>query len=234
MASFTVAQRAVRRSGVARIGAVLAGMAMVLASTASVASAAPSSSSARNFQKILGHIKRTSGKTFLVTYTFTENGMTQKVTFAQKPPQEAIITPQGSFYINNKSSVIVCEGSSNTCTQLPASEAAAATSVTNLFSPGVLTGTLQGIEGEVAAHVAGIKVTTRSASYGGQRSTCATVKSRVSKSTVTYCASNGSGVLTHFSSGKSSGTLTAYQSNPPASTFSPPAGATINTLPSGV
>jgi hypothetical protein len=106
--------------------------------------------------------------------------------------------------------------------------------LTALFSPGVLTRTLQGIEAEVTAHVAGVSITSTSATHGGQASTCVTANTKAEPSGVTYCASNSTGVLTYFSANGNSGTLTAYNANPPASTFSPPADATINTLPKGI
>lgn len=183
---------------------------------------------------MLGRIKRKSDATFSVTYSIVSNGKTQTVTFAQNPPKEAIVTSGGSYYVNG-SSVTVCQGqgSSPTCTSLPSSAAAGATAISDLFAPGVLTNTLQGIEGEVAAHVAGVSISSNSASYGGQDSTCVNVKSSAEPSGVTYCASNSTGVLTYFSAGGNTGTLTAYDGSPPDSTFSPPAGATINTLPTG-
>ncbi len=193
-----------------------------------------SGSSATKLSTVLSHIKQNSGMTFSVTYNLMEAGKSQTVTFAQKPPKEAIITPEGSYYVDG-TSVIVCmgQGSSAHCTSLPSSAAAGANAISDLFSPGVLTSTLQGIEGEVSAHIAGVSISSSSATYGGQDSTCVSV-TKTGQPQVMYCASNSSGVLTYFSAGGNSGTLTAYDANPPDSTFSPPAGATVETLPSGV
>ncbi|MGO8870106.1 MAG: hypothetical protein ACLQPH_01665 [Acidimicrobiales bacterium] len=105
--------------------------------------------------------------------------------------------------------------------------------LTELFSPGILTNTLKGIEAQAAAHAAGVNVTTGSGSYGGQASTCITFTSASNPTAVRYCASNSAGILTYFSAGGNVGTLTAYSPNPPASSFAPPAGATVQTLPAG-
>lgn len=191
-------------------------------------------SSSVNLSTVLGRIKHNSGATFSVTYNImTSAGKAETVTFAQDPPKEAIVTSSGAYYVDG-SSVTVCQGqgSSATCTSLPSSEAAGATAISDLFAPGILTNTLQGIEGEVAAHVAGVSLSSHSATYGGQASTCVDI-AKSGQPSVTYCASTSSGVLTYFSAGGNTGTLTAYDASPPSSTFSPPAGATVNTLPSG-
>ncbi len=106
------------------------------------------------------------------------------------------------------------------------------TGLTDLFSPAILTNTLKGIQSEEAAHV-GVIVNKSSATYGGLSSTCVTVKGSAQPSAVTYCAADSSGILTYANAGGSTVTLTAFSTNPPASTFSPPAGATVQTIPAG-
>ena len=108
-----------------------------------------------------------------------------------------------------------------------------ARALTDLFSPGVLTTTLERIEAEAVARAAGISVHTSSATYGGLASSCATLTSNGQPKPVTYCVANSSGILTYSSANGTTVTLTAFTANPPASTFSPPSGATVQTLPAG-
>jgi hypothetical protein len=187
-----------------------------------------------SIQAVESRISRSSNATFSVTYVTQNAGKSQTITFAQAPPKEAVITSSGSFYIDG-SKIITCQGtgSTPTCTQLPASLAGSADALTRLFSPGVLTSTLKGIEAQVDAHLAGVSLTTSSAKYAGLDSTCITVKAPTNPAPIKYCAADSAGILTYFSAGGNSGMLTAYSPNPPASTFSPPAGTTVQTLPSG-
>jgi hypothetical protein len=185
---------------------------------------------------VLDGITRTSNASFSATYTTADSstGQSQTVTFVQSPPKAAVITSHGSFFLNG-TSVIECSGtgSTATCTSLPTSMVGSVNSLTALFSPGHLTDTLKGIEAETTAHTAGVSLSTSSGSYGGYASMCITAKTTTDPSGVTYCAANSSGILTYFSASGNTGTLTSYTANPPASTFSPPTGATVQTLPTG-
>ena len=187
-------------------------------------------------KSIVNGITKTSNTTFSSTYTTADSqtGQTQTVTFAQSPPKSAVITKNGSFYING-STVTECSSASGTvtCTSLPSSMKGSVSSLADLFSPGVLTDTLKGIEAESVAHAAGVSVTTSSGTYGGYPSTCLTAKVPTDPSAVTYCAAKSNGILTYSVAGGNTVTLTAYTANPAASTFSPPAGATTQTLPAG-
>ena len=195
-----------------------------------------SSNSVSGLGSIVTGIKKSSGATFSATYTTANSttGKNQTVTFAQSPPKSAVVTPSGSYYING-TSVTACEGSgaSASCQSLPSDLGPSVSAVTDLFSPGVLTTTLQGIEAQAAAHAAGVSVHTSTATYGGQASTCATLKSPSQPNPVSYCVAKSSGLLTYSSANGTTVTLTAFTANPPASTFSPPAGATTQTLPGG-
>jgi hypothetical protein len=203
----------------------------------STGSSAPSASggSASALNTVENGITKSVGATFSATYltAHSSTGQSQSVTFAQSPPKSAVITPSGSFYLNG-SSVTECQGSgsSATCTSLPSNLTSSLTGLTNLFSPGILTNTLKGIQAEEAAHV-GVIVSESSGTYGGQASTCVTVKGSSQPSAVTYCAANSSGILSYANTAGSTVTLTAFSTNPPASTFSPPAGATVQTIPGG-
>ncbi len=199
--------------------------------------AAAGGGSASSVQSIVSGITRTSNTTFSSTYTTSDSqtGQSQTVTFAQSPPKSAVITKSGSFYING-STVTECTNASGTvtCTALPSSLTASVSSLTKLFSPGVLTDTLKGIQAASVTHAAGVSVTTSSGTYGGYPSTCLTAKVPTDPTAVTYSAAKSNGILTYSVADGNTVTLTAYTANPPASTFSPPAGATTQTLPAGV
>ena len=201
-------------------------------STASTAAAGGADNALRTVED---RITRTTGATFSVSYQIAHGaaGPSQSVTFAQSPPKSAVVTPTGSFYING-SSIISCQGSggSTTCGSIPSSASDAVDGFTNLFSPGVLAKSLRAIEAEAQAH-AGVSVTTSSGTYGGLASTCVTARSQSQPTPVTFCAADSSGILTYTNASGVTVTLTAYSASPPASTFLPPAGSTVVSIPAG-
>ena len=202
--------------------------------TTATASASGSGSGLNGLSSVVNRINDSSAKTFSATYQITEAGHTQTVTFAQDPPKSAVITPSGSFYIDG-TSIIVCQGSgsSATCNSLPSSLSSELSGITDLFSPTTLSNSLKGLQAQADARAAGVSVTTSSATHGGLESTCFTLTKTSDATKDTYCAANSDSVLTFASTATSSVTLSSFTANPPASTFSPPAGATITTVPGG-
>jgi hypothetical protein len=102
----------------------------------------------------------------------------------------------------------------------------------NLFSPTVALGLFSEAKQATVARALGIKVSSSSATYAGQPSTCisVTVRGKSSK----YCVTK-QGILSYSGSSNSSSyfKLTKYSSKPPASLFALPTGATVSTLPGG-
>ncbi len=205
-------------------------------SSAGSASTTAPAKATNGLTSILNGVSKSSSTTFSATYVVSEasTGKTQTVTFAQSPPKSSIVTSSGSFFLDG-TSVTECQGSgsSATCTSLPSSLAGAFTGLANLFSPSIITNTLRGVQAAVAANGAGYVVSTSSGSYGGQASKCVTVKGTAEPTPVTYCAATSNGVLTYVNANGNTVTLQAYSANPPTSSFAPPAGATIQTLPAG-
>ena len=196
--------------------------------------AAPASAFAAGSGGGLGSVASGIGKsetlTFSVTYHIITNaGKAQDITFAQEPPKQAIITSAASFYIS-PSQVLLC--SKGSCYKLPSSMSSELTGLQDLFAPQIIEGQLKALEAVAASKGYHIKVS--SATYGGLASTCVTVSGPKLPSGATYCASDKVGLLTRANASGSSLTLTSYSGNPPASTFSPPPGDTVVTLPSGV
>lgn len=196
--------------------------------------AATGGGSSNGLSAVVNRIANSSGKTFSATYEITEAGKTQTVTFAQDPPKSAVITPNGSFYISG-TSVTECQGSGSTatCNSLPSSLSSELSSITDLFSPSTLSDSLKGLQAQADARAAGVSITTSTATHGGLASTCFTLTKTSDATNDTYCAANSDSVLTYASTATSSVALTSFTANPPASTFAPPAGATITSLPAG-
>ena len=203
--------------------------------TTTAASSGGGSSSGSGLSSVLGGINKSSNATFSATYTLTEasTGKTETITFAQQPPKSAIITSNGSFYVNG-TTVTECQGSGSTatCTSLPSSMTSSLSALTGLFSPTSLATSLKAVQAE--SNAAGYSIATSTATYGGLASKCVTVKGPSVPNGAIYCGSTSSGVLTYTSAAGNTVTLQSFTSNPPASTFAPPAGATVQTLPAGV
>ncbi len=102
----------------------------------------------------------------------------------------------------------------------------------SFFSPTVALTLFSEAKNAAIAHALGIKMSSSSATFAGQPSTCVSVsvKGKSSK----YCVTK-QGILSYSGSSSSSSyfKLTKYSSKPPASLFAVPTGATITTLPGG-
>ncbi len=207
------------------------------ASTTTTAAASGSGTATAQLNSIVNQLDRSASATYSATYQVVDaaSGKTQSITFAQSPPKSSVTTASGSFYING-STILECQGtgSSAKCTSLPSSLSSSVTSITNLFSPNVVSTTLRGLGASAVARSQGVSISTSSATYGGQASSCVTVKGPTAPQGGTYCASNANHVLSYAAFNGNTVTLTAFSANPPATSFSPPAGATVATLPSGL
>jgi hypothetical protein len=105
--------------------------------------------------------------------------------------------------------------------------------LTDLFSPATIVSDLKGVEAQAGAHSAGYVISTSSATYRGLASNCGTAKGTSVPTPATYCGSTSNGVLTYVNAVGNTVTLQSYSPNPPASTFAPPAGATVQSVPAG-
>jgi hypothetical protein len=205
-------------------------------SSSSSSTTASTGGSGSGLDSLVSGITKSSNATFSATYVITEasTGKTETVTFAQSPPKSAVSTTGGSFYIDG-TSITECQGtgSTATCTTLPSTMSSLVTGITDLFSPNVIADSLKGVKAAAAAKGAGYVISTSSATYGGQSSTCVRAKGASEPTPVVYCGSRSNGILTYLNADGNTVTLQAYTANPPASTFAPPAGATMQTLPAG-
>ena len=203
--------------------------------TTTTAGSSGSGGSGNGLSSVVNGISKSSTTVFSATYVVTQasTGKTETITFAHNPPKAAITTSEGSFY-EDGTSIIECQGSgpTPTCTSLPSSMAGSLTGLTALFDPTALSASLKAVEATATA--TGYSISVSNATYGGLASKCVTVKGPAVPNGSTYCGSTSNGVLTYTSAAGNTVTLQSFTANPPASAFSPPAGATVQTLPAGV
>jgi hypothetical protein len=98
----------------------------------------------------------------------------------------------------------------------------------NLFSAGSVLSVFSEAEQSAVARVLGIKLSSTSASYAGQPSTCITVARK--GQTGKYCVTK-QGLLSYSGSGKSYFKMVKYSAHPASSLFNLPAGASTVTIP---
>jgi hypothetical protein len=208
-----------------------------------------------NLKALTNSINNAKHLTYLAQYTAVNNGQRTIVTIAQSPPKSNFTTSSGSV-INNGKTTYYCSTSSvgsgnsgNTgstsnsgstgSSSPPASQQCLSVNGSNpllglesVFSPAVALGALAEAKQGLVSRLLGIKVSSSSATFAGQPSTCVTVSVRGHGGK--YCVTK-QGLLSYSGTASSSNyfELTKYSSNPPASLFSLPTGATTETLPGG-
>ena len=153
---------------------------------------------------------------------------TQTITVEQKPPKSVLSTASGSV-INDGTKTYFCSTSGGTQSCLAMTGTNPLASLTAIFDPQTILGSVQSAAAQADAHAAGYSLSFSSGSYGGQGAKCATYSGagQTGKACVT-----STGVLAYVQAGGNTVTLTSLTTNPPDSDFSLPAGATVVTEPS--
>jgi hypothetical protein len=182
-----------------------------------------------NVKALTNSINRAKHLTYLAQYTSVSNGQKTIVTIAQAPPKSNFSTSGGQV-INNGKTTYYCSTSTGTAQCLSVNGTNPLLGLEGLFSPTVALGALAEAKQGLVSRFLGIKVTSSSASFAGQASTCVTVS--VHGKGGKYCVTK-QGLLSYSGSSSSYFQLTKYSSTPSASLFSLPAGATTATLPGG-
>jgi hypothetical protein len=182
-----------------------------------------------NVKALTNSINRAKHLTYLAQYTALSNGQKTTVTIAQAPPKSNFST-QGGSVINNGKTTYYCSTTTGTPQCLSVSGANPLLGLEGLFSPTVALGALAEAKQGLVSRFLGIKVTSSSATFAGQSSTCVTVSLHGKGGK--YCVTK-QGLLSYSGSSSSNFQLTKYSATPPASLFSLPAGATTATLPGG-
>ncbi len=215
-----------------------------------VASAGPVSNA--KLKALTNSINRAKHLTYVATYTTVNGNQTSTVTIAQKPPKSNFSSAGGQV-INDGKSTYYCStngssgnsgasaisggtGNSDTVGG-PASGPATCISVKgsnpllalqNAFSPALALSAFAQARQGIVSRVLGIKVSSTSATFAGQPSTCVTVTVR--GHSAKYCVTK-QGILAYSGTPSNYFKLTAYSSKPPASLFTLPAGATTQSVP---
>ncbi|MGH9121560.1 MAG: hypothetical protein ACRDYC_06390 [Acidimicrobiales bacterium] len=167
--------------------------------------------------------------TYKAVYTASTSGQTQTITIEQAPPK-SVFSVGSSEVIGTGTTTYYCStGSGASC--ISSSGANPLASIENLISPATVIAALNAAQAESAAKAAGYSLTYSSGTYAGQTSTCANVSGPGGSGK--YCVA-GDGLLTYVGSGTNTFELTSYSTTAPASDFSLPSGATIQTLPPGI
>ncbi len=165
--------------------------------------------------------------TFAATYTYTANGKTQSITFAQSPPKSLLKVGTTALVLSDGTTSTYCGGTH--CYSV-SSAADPLSSIAYLFDGTTFTDSVQAYSGAAAAQLAneGITLSFSSSTYAGQPSRCVTV-TKSGKSFIWCVATNG--ILDYWSSGTAKFTLTAFTSSPPSSDFTLPAGDSVSSAP---
>ncbi len=204
------------------------------ASATSSATTSPStsgSSSLSKLESLSSTIQGAEKATFKSVYTITNAGMTQTVTIEQSPPKSLFITKGGSV-IDTGTATYFCSTTSTPETCISEGSSNPLASLVAIFSPATVLAGLREAQAEAGAHAAGYSLSFSSGSYAGQSTTCANISG--AGHTAKYCVTK-QGILAYVSSNSGgSFALTSYSSSPPASDFALPAGATVETIPTGV
>jgi hypothetical protein len=231
----------------------LIALAAALVLPSATASAKPVSKA--NLKALTNSINRAKHLTFAATYTAVNGGQTSTVTIAQKPPKSNF-SSSGGEVINDGKHTYYCSSTGGGGTGSSGNSGSSSTSGSSGNSGNTGSGKstcisvkgsnpLLGIEAAYSSTAAlsafaqarqglvsrllGIKVSSSSATFAGQPSTCITVTVR--GRTAKYCVTK-QGILAYSGTGSDYFKLTQYSSNPSASLFSLPAGATTQSVPS--
>jgi hypothetical protein len=186
-------------------------------------------STSLNVKALTNSINHAKHLTYLAQYTALSNGQKTTVTIAQAPPKSNFST-QGGSVINNGKTTYYCSTTTGSPQCLSVSGTNPLLGLEGLFSPAIALGALAEAKQGLVSRFLGIKVSSSSASFAGQPSTCVTVSVRGKSGK--YCVTK-QGLLSYSGSSSSYFQLTKYSATPSASLFSLPAGATTATLPGG-
>ena len=190
-----------------------------------------------NLKALTNSVNRAKHLTYAATYTAVAGGQTSTVTIAQEPPKSNF-SSSGGQVINDGTHTYYCPaggstgnvgssgGGKATCISVKGSNPLLGLEAA--FSPTVALNAFAEARLGLVSRLLGIKVSSSSATFAGQPSTCITVAVR--GHSAKYCVTK-QGVLAYSGTSSNSFTLTQYSSKPSASLFSLPAGATTQSVP---
>lgn len=210
--------------------------------TTTTKSTSLSSELAKLQTSLKGQKKQTFFASYKLTNTSTATHKTQSITFAQQGTKALFKMTSGTiidtgkttlFCSSNTTTTSSTKGSSSgpeTCIQSTGADPLAG--VLDLFSGTAALEFFGSAEAEAEAKQAGVTVSFSTGTYAGLASKCLSVTGGASDTNGKYCVAN-IGILDYWDTTGSSAVLTKYSASIPAGTFTPPAGATITTIPGG-
>lgn len=212
-----------------RLAATGALSVLTVGGTAGWLLAQPAVASNSNLNKISSSLKSGERSTFSATYTINSSGRNETLTIAQSPPKSLLKTG-GATVINTGRTTYYCTsyGSQHQCVKSTGSNPLVG--LASAFSAPQVLSSITGAEQQVNSHANGYSVSTSSANYAGQPSTCVSVTGQGRNAK--YCVTN-SGVVAYVGSSSGSFRLTSYTKRVSGSSFSTPSGATSITTPGG-
>jgi hypothetical protein len=214
---------------VVRVAAVGAGLILTL-SIAAPASAAHKKVTSSNINALTKELNNGKKISFEAVYKSTEGGQNETITIAQAPPKTYFSSGGGSV-IGTGTKTYYCSGSAGSTSCLSAGTANPFANLETLFSPATALAEFGEAKEGLVSRALGIKVSESSATIAGQASTCVTVT--VHGNGGKYCVTK-QGILSYSGAGKNYFELKSFTKSPSSSLFNLPAGATTETLPSGV
>ena len=228
----------VRAKSVSRVAALGAVVALAMATSLGAASVAGAHTkkklTSKQIQKDLKalstKVNGSKGQSFKAEYAVTI-GQSETFTYAQAPPKSLLQTSHG-LVIETGTQLLFCSTSSGAPTCVAESSGSNPfAAVENLFSPTAAQNFLKTAEAQAGAKKAGYTVSFSTGTYAGQPSRCVTYSGhgKTGKDCVTT-----SGILDYVGTSAGHVEMTSYSKTVPSSAFTPPAGATVETLPTGV
>ncbi len=214
---------------IVRAAAVGAGLVLML-SVATPASAAHKKVTSSNINALAKSLNSAKKITFEAVYKSSLSGQNETVTIAQAPPK-SYFSASGGSVVDTGTKSYFCSTSDGATSCLSTGTSNPFASLETLFSPATAAAAFGEAKEGLISRTAGIKVTTSSASIAGQSSTCVTVT--VHGTVGKYCITK-QGILSYSGTGKNYFELKSLTKSPSNSLFDLPAGATTETLPSGI
>jgi len=227
--------RRIRRAApivlVVALGAALSacGSSSSSASSTTTTTSGSSGSVASQVASLTSLSQNAKSASFQAVYTLTESGKTSTITLSQTPPKYLFKTSDGVLLLDDGTNAYYC-GSDKKCLQMSGSNPLAAE--LSLFNGTTFQSVARGYA--VASSVLSmlhVDVSFSNATYGGQSSQCMKITYTKTSTSATYCVSS-TGVLTYWSAGTTTFTLTSFSSSPPSSDYVLPSGYTAVTVPS--
>jgi hypothetical protein len=194
------------------------------------ASTGGGSSFASRLGSLSNSMKGAETAPFKATYSATDNGKMETITYEQDPPKFLFGTTAGEVVDTGSTTYFCSTTGAASCFSSSTEDPLAA--LLQALSPKTYIGSLQAAQAALAAKTAGYSTSFSNQTFAGQPSTCVTISQ--SSGTEKVCVT-GTGELAYVSTSPAQVfALTGYSASVSASDFSLPPGASVVTIPTGI